>query len=96
MAKKYIITVNGTKYEVVVEDANPNVVYTPAAAPVAPAAPVAAPAPVEAPAAAPAPVAAPVAGGERSPLLCPAPYSRLWQRQARLLSPATYFALSKL
>ena len=65
MAKKYIITVNGTKYEVVVEDANPNVVYTPAAAPVAPAAPVAAPAPVEAPAAAPAPVAAPVAGGEK-------------------------------
>lgn len=66
MAKKYIITVNGTKYEVVVEDANPNVVYTPAAAPAAPvAAPAAAPAPVEAPAAAPAPAAATVTGGEK-------------------------------
>lgn len=70
MAKKYIITVNGNKYEVVVEDANPNEVYTPKAAP-APAAP-AAPAPVAAPApatpAAPAP--APAAGGEKvtSPL----------------------------
>lgn len=68
MAKKYIITVNGTKYEVVVEDANPNVAYTPVAAPAAPAAPVAAPAnapaPVEAPAAAPAPAAVP-AGGEK-------------------------------
>lgn len=69
MAKKYIITVNGTKYEVVVEDANPNVVYTPVAAPAAPATPVAAPAPAEAPAAAPAPAAVP-AGGEKvtSPL----------------------------
>lgn len=73
MAKKYIITVNGTKYEVVVEDANPNEVYAPKAAP----APVATPAPAAAPAAAPAPVAAPApaapapaAGGEKvtSPL----------------------------
>lgn len=53
MAKKYIITVNGTKYEVVVEDANPNEVYTPKAAPAA------APVPVDTPKAAPAPAVAP-------------------------------------
>ena len=41
MAKKYIITVNGNKYEVVVEDANPNEVYTPKAAPAAAPAPAA-------------------------------------------------------
>ena len=29
--KKYIVTVNGSKYEVVVEDADPNATYTPAA-----------------------------------------------------------------
>lgn len=65
MAKKYIITVNGTKYEVVVEDANPNVVYTPAAAPVATPAPAVK---AEEPKAAPAPAAAPAAapaGGEK-------------------------------
>lgn len=28
MAKKYIVTVNGTSYEVVVEDADPNASYT--------------------------------------------------------------------
>ena len=28
--KKYIVTVNGTKYEVAVEEADPNAVYTPA------------------------------------------------------------------
>lgn len=28
---KYIVTVNGTKYEVAVEEADPNAVYTPAA-----------------------------------------------------------------
>lgn len=28
MAKKYIVTVNGTSYEVVVEDADPNATYT--------------------------------------------------------------------
>ncbi|MBR4798669.1 MAG: biotin/lipoyl-binding protein [Clostridia bacterium] len=51
MAKKYIVTVNGVSYEVVVEDADPNAVYNaapaeekkpepaPAAAPAAPAAP---------------------------------------------------------
>ena len=49
MAKKYIVTVNGVSYEVVVEDADPNAVYSaapaeekkpepaPAAAPAAPA-----------------------------------------------------------
>ena len=31
--KKYIVTVNGVKYEVVVENADPNATYTPAAAP---------------------------------------------------------------
>lgn len=29
--KKYIVTVNGTKYEVAVEEADPNAVYAPAA-----------------------------------------------------------------
>ena len=29
--KKYIITVNGTSYEVVVEEADPNATYTPKA-----------------------------------------------------------------
>ena len=33
--KKYIVTVNGVKYEVVVENADPNATYTPAAAPAA-------------------------------------------------------------
>ena len=40
--KKYIVTVNGTKYEVVVENADPNATYVPAS---------------QAPAAAPAPAA---------------------------------------
>ena len=57
--KKYNITVNGTTYEVIVEEADGGVqapVYTaPAAAP----APTAAPAPAAAPKAAPAPAAAP-------------------------------------
>lgn len=48
--KNYIVTVNGKKYQVAVEDAVPGKAYTPAA----PAAPAAAPA---APAAAPAPAA---------------------------------------
>ena len=65
--KKYIVTVNGTKYEVVVENADPNATYTPAAAPAA------APAPAVAPAsaAAPAPVAAPAGNGES--ITCPMP-----------------------
>ena len=46
MAKKYIVTVNGVSYEVVVEDADPNAVYT--------AAPAAEKKPEPAPAAAPA------------------------------------------
>ena len=57
--KKYNITVNGTTYEVVVEEAG-EVTQTPVAAPV-----FSAPAPAAAPAATPAPVApkAPVATG---------------------------------
>ena len=51
MAKKYIVTVNGTSYEVVVEDADPNATYTKAPEP-------AQEAPKAAPAAAPAPAAA--------------------------------------
>ena len=47
MAKKYIVTVNGTSYEVVVEDADPNATYTKAPEP-------AQEAPKAAPAAAPA------------------------------------------
>ena len=35
MAKKYIVTVNGTSYEVVVEDADPNATYTKAPEPAA-------------------------------------------------------------
>lgn len=62
--KKYIVTVNGSKYEVVVEDADPNATYTPAAAPAAPAAPAAS--------AAPAAPAAPVSGNG-DPITCPMP-----------------------
>ena len=63
MAKKYIVTVNGTSYEVVVEDADPNASYTKAPE-----------TPKEAPKAAPAASApaasAPVGNGEKvtSPL----------------------------
>ena len=53
MAKKYTITVNGTAYEVVVDEAG-SVASAPKAA---------APAPKAAPAPAPAPAAAPVAAG---------------------------------
>jgi len=53
--KKYTITVNGTAYEVLVqEETSPEVSTVPVAAPVAPA-----PAPTPAPASAPTPVAAP-------------------------------------
>ena len=62
--KKYNITVNGTTYEVLVEEAG-----AVASAPVA-AAPVAAPAAVPAPAAAPAPVAAPA---DAEPVKAPMP-----------------------
>lgn len=54
--KKYIITVNGTSYEVVVEDADPNATYTPKAE-----APKAAAPKAEAPKAA----AAPAGNGEQ-------------------------------
>ena len=57
MAKKYIVTVNGTSYEVVVEDADPNATYTKAPEP-AQEAPKAAPVAAHAAAPAPAPVAA--------------------------------------
>ena len=58
MAKKYIVTVNGTGYEVIVEEAALGANYV---APVATPAPAAAPAPAPAPAATPAPAAAPAA-----------------------------------
>ncbi len=64
--KKYIVTVNGTKYEVVVEDADPNATYTPAA----PKAPAAAPK-TEAPKAE-APKTAPVSGNGEN-ITCPMP-----------------------
>lgn len=63
MTKKYIVSVNGASYEVVVEDADPNAVYTKAEEP-------AKPAPAAAPAAAAAPAPAASADGEKitSPL----------------------------
>lgn len=68
--KKYNITVNGTTYEVLVEEAD----ATGASAPVSPVAPVAAPAPAAAPAAPAAPKAAPVAAPAGStPVTSPMP-----------------------
>lgn len=62
MAKSYRVTVNGTVYDVVVEETGS--AAAPAVAPAAPAAPVAPAAPI--PAAAPAPAAPPAAGdGEK-------------------------------
>ena len=62
--KKYTITVNGTAYEVEVEDMGGAAATAPkAAAPKAAPVPAAAPAPKAAPAAAPAPAAKPVAAG---------------------------------
>lgn len=60
--KKYTITVNGTAYEVEVEEMG-GAAAPKAAAPKAAPAPAAAPAPKAAPAAAPAPAAKPVAAG---------------------------------
>lgn len=61
--KNYIVTVNGKKYQVAVEDAVPGKAYTPAEAPVtAPAAPAAAPAPE-----------APVANGAGTKVTAPMP-----------------------
>lgn len=59
MAKKYIVTVNGTSYEVVVEDADPNATYTKAPEP-------AQEAPKAAPAAAPAAPAAKAPAGAQA------------------------------
>ena len=61
--KKYIVTVNGSKYEVVVEDADPNATYAPAPKAEAPKA--------EAPKAE-APKAAPVSGNGEN-ITCPMP-----------------------
>lgn len=68
--RKYLIKVNGTSYEVEVEEATGTVV-TPLAAP-APAAPVAA-APVSAPAAAPVSAPAPAASAGQHPVKAPMP-----------------------
>ena len=61
--KKYIVTVNGSKYEVVVEDADPNATYAPAPKAEAPKA--------ETPKAE-APKAAPVSGNGEN-ITCPMP-----------------------
>ena len=62
--KKYIVTVNGTKYEVAVEEADPNAVYAPAPKAEAPKA--------EAPKAE-APKAAPAVSGEGAKVNAPLP-----------------------
>ena len=62
--KKYIVTVNGTKYEVAVEEADPNAVYAPAPKAEAPKA--------EAPKAE-APKAAPAVSGEGAKVTAPLP-----------------------
>lgn len=62
--KNYIVTVNGKKYQVAVEDAIPGKTYAPAEAPSA--------APAPAPAAAPAP-ATPVADGAGTKVTAPMP-----------------------
>ena len=71
MAKKYIVTVNGVGYEVIVEETayNASTVSAPAAATAPAAAPAAAPAPEAAPAAAPAAAAA----GEGTAVEAPMP-----------------------
>lgn len=75
MAKKYIVTVNGTGYEVIVEEAALGANYAaPAAAPVATPAPAPAAAPVQAaPAPAPAAAPAPVVAGEGEKINAPLP-----------------------
>ena len=57
MAKQYSVTVNGTVYDVIVEELGASAAPAPAAAPKAAPAPAAAPVAVPAPAAAPAPAA---------------------------------------
>ncbi len=67
--KKYNITVNGTTYEVMVEEVNGSYASTPSytapVAPIAPVAPVAAPVAAPAPKAAPAPAASGAQGGTK-------------------------------
>ena len=71
--KKYIVTVNGSKYEVVVEEAELGATFTPAA-PAAPApAPAPAPAAAPAPAPAPAPAAPAAASADGEKITCPMP-----------------------
>lgn len=76
MAKKYIVTVNGTSYEVVVEDADPNATYTKAPNLLRrrprPLPPLLLP-----PRRLPLPQ--PPATGKRSPRRCRVPSSRFWQ-----------------
>ena len=81
---KYVVTLNGKKYEVEVEKGEATAVYAgPADAPVVAAAPVAAPAPAAAEApAAPAPAAAPVAAGAGDPVKAPMPGTILDVRTA--------------
>ncbi|MCC8097411.1 MAG: biotin/lipoyl-binding protein [Eubacterium sp.] len=67
--KTFRVTVNGTPYEVTVEETNGN--SAPAAVPTAPAAPVAPTAPVQT--AAPAPTPAPAAAASGTPVKAPMP-----------------------
>lgn len=92
MAKKYIVTVNGTSYEVVVEDADPNATYTKAPEP-AQEAPKAAPPLLLPPRRLPLPQ--PPAMGRRSPRRCRAPSSRYWPSRALPSRAATCSASSK-
>lgn len=87
MAKAYTITVNGTAYDVEVEEKGGAVAAAPKAAPKAAPAPAAAPAPKAAPA--PAPAAKPVAAGATTvtaPMLVK--FWKLNAKLATLLSPA--------
>ncbi len=60
--KKYIVTINGTKYEVAVEEADPNATYTPAKAE-----------PKPEPKPEPVKEAAPAAAGDGEAIACPMP-----------------------
>ena len=93
MAKKYIVTVNGTSYEVVVEDADPNATYTKAPEP-AQEAPKAAPAASGSGETVSSPMQPP-ATGKRSPRRCRVPSSRFWPSRALPSRAATCSASSK-